>query len=217
MIEDAPGNAVEPADTDPPRQSLVPAEFRKVHEICTAREGQIGGNPCLVVDARELHAGLGVKTKFADWIKDRVLSSGEFRAGLDYSENSEKSPSKLSGRPSKEVILTLAAAKKVAMAEGGPVGALVRDYFLWCEKVMLGAAANPAVSNDMTIILHAMAESSKAADRRYEAMMMATERHHETIERIPLSTRRHTGEAVRLEHWCGLYRHHDATVVIGRV
>ncbi|NVC72616.1 antA/AntB antirepressor family protein [Vibrio vulnificus] len=96
------------------------------------------------VDARTLHGQLCIKTKFADWIKRRVIER-RFIQGIDYevflnSENNSKG-----GAPSLEYLLTVDTAKQLAMAEDNEVGDTVRRYFLLTEKALKGIYAyNPS-------------------------------------------------------------------------
>lgn len=91
------------------------------------------------VDARNLHRALGVRKKYADWIKTQITGARmdrgqDFEAG--FSPTGEKG-----GRPAVEHFLTLTAAKKVAMMSGTAKGDQVRDYFLECEGVALAATS----------------------------------------------------------------------------
>lgn len=119
----------------------VPTEFQQVASICTATEIEIGGKAVLgVADHRDLHAGLGVRDKHSDWIKRRIRDLG-LKQGIDFQSFSEKSENPQGGAPSVIYRLTLDAAKTIAMAEKTDQGALVRRYFLWCEKVAQEKAA----------------------------------------------------------------------------
>lgn len=56
--------------------------------------GQINGQTALVVNARDLHAGLEVGKDFSTWIKDRIQQYGfienqDFRVFTDFGENPE--------------------------------------------------------------------------------------------------------------------------------
>lgn len=83
-----------------------------------------------VVYGTELHAVLEVKSKFADWIKNR-LSDCEAMENEDFetfSKNLEK------GRPSVDYIIKLDTAKEMAMLERNEKGKQVRRYFIQVEK-----------------------------------------------------------------------------------
>lgn len=87
------------------------------------------------LDARDLHAGLGVTgTRFNDWLNRRVISNPEFNEWVDYEtydglRYSEVSSPKARPQKTVECLLSLDTAKRVAMAEGGEVGKLVRSGF----------------------------------------------------------------------------------------
>lgn len=84
------------------------------------------------VNARELHVFLGITSKFADWIKNRIKEC-KFRENIDFigfSKNLEKG-----GRPSMEYYLTLDMAKHLSMIERNDKGHQAREYFIECEKI----------------------------------------------------------------------------------
>ncbi|WP_069649667.1 antA/AntB antirepressor family protein [Caloranaerobacter ferrireducens] len=83
-----------------------------------------------LVDARELHEFLEVKSKFADWIKNRIDKYG-FIENLDYVTVSKILEN---GGRTKEYILKIDTAKEIAMVENNLKGRLVRRYFIEVEK-----------------------------------------------------------------------------------
>ena len=83
-----------------------------------------------VVDARELHDFLDVKTRFRTWIKRRINQYG-FEEEMDFSTYLSES---LGGRPSKEYILTLDMGKELGMVEENDQGRQIRKYFIEVEK-----------------------------------------------------------------------------------
>ena len=85
-----------------------------------------------LVDARELHAFLGSKQDFSNWITNRIRKYG-FEDGKDFSINLLKSRG---GRPSKEYYLTLNMAKELAMVENNPKGREARRYFIEAEEAL---------------------------------------------------------------------------------
>ncbi|MHB1882989.1 MAG: antA/AntB antirepressor family protein [Acidithiobacillus sp.] len=99
-------------------------------------ERSIGGRMQPTVDARELHAFLGVGKDFSTWIKDRI---GQY----DFVENQDFAiDSPISGnqngrggdRRSKEYHLSLDMAKELSMVERTPKGKKARQYFIECER-----------------------------------------------------------------------------------
>ena len=78
----------------------------------------IDGNAVETVNAKELHEFLEVRSKFADWIKNRI-SEYDFVENQDFvtfSKNLEK------GRPRLEYALTLDMAKELSMVERNETG-----------------------------------------------------------------------------------------------
>lgn len=122
----------------------LPAEFQQVASICTATEIEIGGEIVTgIADHRDLHAGLGVKTRHTQWIQRRIADLA-LQENIDFSVFSQK----WEDRPPTLIYrLTLDAAKRIAMAENTPTGHLVQRYFLWCEKRALAPA--PALPDDI--------------------------------------------------------------------
>ncbi|OAG73487.1 AntA/AntB antirepressor [Gluconobacter japonicus] len=112
----------------------IPAEFKEIATICAATDVVIGGKVVLGIEnARSLHGGLKVETRFDDWIRRRLNSLGMIEnADYEVFLNSEENLS--GGRPPKDYRLTLDAAKHIAMVEKNEVGRLVRSYFIWIEN-----------------------------------------------------------------------------------
>ena len=83
-----------------------------------------------IVNARNLHEILKPKSKFADWIKNRITKYN-FIDNQDYvtvSKNLEN------GGRSIEYGVTIDMAKQLCMVENNDKGAFVRLYFIECEK-----------------------------------------------------------------------------------
>jgi anti-repressor protein len=88
-----------------------------------------------VVNARELHAFLGVGKRFADWVTDRIEKYG-FVEGEDFAVCFPNLGSKTGsgGHNAKDYFLSLDCAKEIAMAENSDRGRQVRKYFIECER-----------------------------------------------------------------------------------
>jgi len=82
------------------------------------------------VDARGLHAALGVARDFSTWIKDRIEKYG-FQEGKDFSPNLGESTG---GRPGIEYALTLSMAKELATVENNDAGRAIRRYLIQVEE-----------------------------------------------------------------------------------
>jgi phage anti-repressor protein len=102
--------------------------------VVNVERGTVGGVDCEVVDGRELQQKLGSRQDFWTWMNARneQLNIVE-NQGFEVSHKSVENRS--GGRPRKECILTLKAAKKIAMAEHTDAGDAVRDYFLDRERI----------------------------------------------------------------------------------
>lgn len=93
-----------------------------------------------VVSARELHTFLGVKSKFADWFKNRADRYGfiENQDFVTLSKNLENGGREL------DYALTLDCAKELAMVQSNQRGKQARQYFIDCEKQLRAIAELPA-------------------------------------------------------------------------
>jgi len=85
-----------------------------------------------VVSARELHTFLQVKSRFADWIRNRI-NKYDFKEGEAFSKILEKGTG---GRGSHDYILTITMAKELCMVENNDLGKRARRYFIDCEKAL---------------------------------------------------------------------------------
>ena len=92
------------------------------------------GDSIQTVNARELHEFLEVKTRFNDWIANRIREYG-FSENVDFvsfTQNLVKPPS--GGRPSKDYHISLDMAKELSMVERNTKGKEARQYFIECER-----------------------------------------------------------------------------------
>lgn len=101
---------------------VIENELVPVYETSTGEKVVYGG---------ELYEVLEVKSKFADWIKNRfndceAIENQDFES---FSKILEKG-----GRPSIEYIIKLDIAKEMAMLERNEIGKRVRKYFIEIEK-----------------------------------------------------------------------------------
>lgn len=98
------------------------------------------------VDARELHQALGVGEHFSTWIKKRIEELS-LVAGTDYDSFSESPKNPFGGRPSIEYVVSLDAAKHLAMAERSEAGRRIRAYFIEAEKQFRSVVSHPPAIN----------------------------------------------------------------------
>ncbi|CCH01952.1 hypothetical protein FAES_3949 [Fibrella aestuarina BUZ 2] len=97
-----------------------------------------------VVSARELHAFLSVKSKFADWFKNRV-DKYELVEGQDYVRVSKILDTLGGAQESVDYALTLDCAKELAMVQNNQQGKRARLYFIEAEKQLRQVATTPSL------------------------------------------------------------------------
>ena len=113
----------------------------------------INGQQTNSVNARELHQALGVKKKFADWIKPK-LKDTMLDEGTDYLTVPQKG---IGGKfDSIEYILTLDTAKHIALMSRTAKGKEVRAYFIEVEKQSI---SHPSTDKVIITTLEAVANS----------------------------------------------------------
>lgn len=107
----------------------------------------IGGEAINAVNARELHTFLGVKSRFRDWINNRISDFG-FTENVDFSTFAKNLAN---GGRSKEYLISINMAKELCMVERTAKGKQARLYFIECEKIAKASlqAASPALPNFM--------------------------------------------------------------------
>ncbi|MVM34212.1 hypothetical protein GO755_29545 [Spirosoma sp. HMF4905] len=121
-----------------------------MNELISITTG-VQGSP--VVSARELHGFLSIKSKFADWIKNRIIKY-KLLENEDYVLIAEEGFSKSlekGGRPELDYALTLDTAKELAMVENNEKGREARRYFIEKEK-QLRQLIDAPVSTEQVLI-----------------------------------------------------------------
>jgi len=93
--------------------------------------GNVGEALVPAVDSRELHAALGVKSPHRNWIVERVKDARLVR-GRDFEVSQKKMRN--TGRPQVSYLISIDAAKHVAMLERTEMGRKIRAYFIAVEK-----------------------------------------------------------------------------------
>ncbi|UNL42470.1 oxidoreductase [Ligilactobacillus agilis] len=89
-----------------------------------------------VVSARDLHEGLGVKTRFSQWVKQNFK---HFRNGIDFEGvvvTTPFNPNYPNGKKQElqDYALSVEMAKHIAMMAGTEKGYEIRDYFIKVEQ-----------------------------------------------------------------------------------
>lgn len=102
----------------------VADKMQELIKITTNEEGQ------QLVSARELHGFLEVKSRFNDWIKNRIEKYG-FKENIDYTKILVQC---IRGQNEYDFALVLDMAKELSMVENNEKGRQARQYFIACEK-----------------------------------------------------------------------------------
>jgi anti-repressor protein len=84
------------------------------------------------VNGRELHAALGISTKYADWFP-RMCEYG-FSEDIDYFSKMRNRSDGLPGKRSIHHQLTIAMAKELCMLQRSEIGREFRQYFIKIEE-----------------------------------------------------------------------------------
>lgn len=101
---------------------------------------EIGGEKRRLVNARDLHRQLEIKTRFNDWINRSLLKLG-FLDDVDYvvKQNKDSYSKQSTGKINNigeaiEYLVTIETAKHLAMMAKTPKGKEVRNYFIEVER-----------------------------------------------------------------------------------
>lgn len=104
-----------------------------MQELIKLSQQTIDNREVNAVNARELHEFLGVRSRFNDWIRERISECG-FIENQDFVSFTANSVKPRGGRPTKEYYISLDMAKHLAMLERNDKGFEARQYFIECEK-----------------------------------------------------------------------------------
>lgn len=138
----------------------------------------VGGAEIHSVDARRLHAFLGVGKVFGAWIAERIEGYG-FQEHRDFEVFSEIGNNPQGGRPAKEYALALDMAKELAMVERNEKGRQARAYFLECER-----RAQDPVHALLAMSRPEMLEMAARMAREKEALRLQTQAQQQTISAL---------------------------------
>ena len=104
-----------------------------MEELIKINENEKGD---ILINGRELHQFLEVKTKYIDWI-NRMLEYG-FEENIDFIELNElsqkKEGSRIVERTVKNHLLKISMAKELSMLQRNEKGKQARLYFIKCEE-----------------------------------------------------------------------------------
>lgn len=93
----------------------------------------------LLVSARELHNGLEVKSRFNDWINNRIKKY-DLIEDIDYTKILVECNR---GQNVYDFILKIDCAKELSMVENNEKGKQIRRYFIECEKKLKQTLQQP--------------------------------------------------------------------------
>jgi len=96
---------------------------------------QFGEDTVQTVNARDLHAFLGVRRDFTTWVKAQIKRAG-LSEHIDFEKLTQKGELSPTGQWVSEYFLTIESAKHIAMMSQTDKGFEVRDYFLECERLV---------------------------------------------------------------------------------
>lgn len=108
-----------------------------------------------LVNAKDLHAFLGVETKFRDWIKRRILDY-KFSQDIDFCVISNLSNRGFWKTESKDYLLSIDMAKELCMVERNEKGRQARRYFIEMERV-----AKHGVNREYVAVLESQNQALK--------------------------------------------------------
>ncbi|MBX2840314.1 MAG: antA/AntB antirepressor family protein [Flammeovirgaceae bacterium] len=94
-----------------------------------------------VVSAKDLHAFLGAKSKFADWFRNRVKRY-EFAENKDYQRVSKVLDTPGGKQETVDYVLSLSMAKELSMVENNDRGREARRYFIKAEETLKNIQQN---------------------------------------------------------------------------
>ncbi|UOO89536.1 phage antirepressor KilAC domain-containing protein [Vitreoscilla massiliensis] len=110
-----------------------------MNELFSLVNSTLNGEAIQTVSARELHEFLEVKSRFNDWIGNRI-EEFEFIENQDFVTFTKNL---VKGRPSTEYHISLDMAKELSMVERNEKGKQARLYFIECERKAKSAPMLP--------------------------------------------------------------------------
>jgi len=105
-------------------------------ELIVISKAAIGDGDVNTVNARDLHAFLGVGKDFSNWIKKQI-ERARLVENRDFIKLAQKGEREIIGQIPIDYYLTIESAKHIGMISGTDKGFEVREYFIECEKQVL--------------------------------------------------------------------------------
>ena len=137
-----------------------------------------------LIDARELFylvRGKETKTKFADWIKERLIKY-KFIENMDYIcfRNFTKA-NKYGNKTTIEYYLTIDTAKEICMIENNETGRKIRRYFIEIEKRYRSIIGSPQNIYD---VIRSAIDQIEENEKRMKSVENISDHNAEEIEKI---------------------------------
>lgn len=129
-----------------------------MQQIIPIGKSDFAGCPKQTVNARELHAFLEVKSRFNDWVRNRI-NECRFIENQDFVTLTKNL---VSGGQQTEYFLTLDAAKHFAMLERNERGFEARQYFIDCEKQLQAVPQIPQTLSEALRLAADLADEKAA-------------------------------------------------------
>ena len=133
----------------------------------------IDGNAVETVSARTLHAFLGSKRQFTDWIKKRI-GDYDFVENQDFvcvsqKNETQRADGQIGVSVSNEYFVSVGMAKELAMVENNDKGSQARKYFIECEKRLKGSMTRLSYAQ----ALRAYADEVEAREKLEQQLALA--------------------------------------------
>lgn len=126
-----------------------------------------------LVSARELHLFLEVKSRFNDWIRNRI-DQYDLIDDVDHTKILVRS---INGLDEYDYALTVSCAKELSMVENNEKGKQARRYFIDCEKRLIEGLGKHAELNTRLLNIRELAHINELRKEEIDAMLiMACER-----------------------------------------
>ena len=155
-------NFLEIESLSPPQNEEVPTQPMEVDSKLTQWDPAlllttIDQDGIEIINARELHSFLEVKSRFNDWIRGRI-DKYNFEEEIDFTLVTQKRVSD-SITDSKEYFLSIDMAKELSLIENNEKGREARQYFITQERMSRAIASERL--NGPALISSALIEAEK--------------------------------------------------------
>ena len=129
-----------------------------MNELIKLQPQTVNGNAVETVSARELYERLGLdKSHWSRWSKSNIVSNPFALENVDYVGFSIMA----NGNETTDFALTIDMAKKLAMQVRTDKGEMVRNYFLECERRIVGQIKPMTQIELIALIANQMAEQER--------------------------------------------------------